>query len=363
MYFRMRRGVIICLYIFFTTLLTSYAQDKKLLFFKVVLDDSVSLFFNRNLLFTEENCLDYVRSCRVNNSGDFNGYFEDRGTDNAIIGKGEYVNGIKHGYFEMFYSNGNTYCKGYYENNKPIGVWEFFYVTGVPERTLNLTGSDTLLVRYIDANNKVRVQNGMGKFTGGNIIGKVVDGKPDGKWSAVDRNMSPVYVEIYDHGTLIKKRGRINGMLRTKDKIPLLTTFFLENYFPVLEQFGMQLCTDFNPYAFGNNSNEFFAQELRYLIDKLVQQDLRFGNGRYYTIGDSYLGVQFLVDENGKAQDFTLLEESDNNLKSLLYETVKNTISKSTFKKREITMTFHLKLSYAGGLNYRFTNRFSKRKK
>jgi antitoxin component YwqK of YwqJK toxin-antitoxin module len=356
------RGVVICLYLFLN-FLTGYTQDNRPLFFKIFHDDSVALFFNRNLFFTGEDCLDYKRNIRVTESGDFNGYFEDRGTDNVMIGKGQYANGIKHGYFEIFYSNGNTYCKGYYENNKPIGIWEFFYATGLPERTLKLTGSDTLLVRFIDINNKVRVQDGIGKFTGGNIAGKVVDGKPHGKWSALGYNMSPFYVEIYDHGTLIKKRGRINGMLRTKDKTPLLTTFFPENYFPVLEQFGMQFCTDFKPFAFGNNSNEYFILELRYLIDRQVQQDLRFGNGKYYTIGDAYLGVQFLVDENGKAHDFTIIEGSNNNLKSVLYETVKNTISKSTFKKREMTMTFHFKFSYAGGLNYRYSLRFSKRKK
>jgi len=348
--FRLMRSVIIYLYLFFN-LLICHAQDKRPLFFKIVQNDSVSLFFNRNLLFTGEDCLDYIRNIRVTESGDFNGYFEDRGTDNVLIGKGQYVNGIKHGYFEMFYYNGNAYCKGYYKNNKPIGIWEFFYATGLPERTLNLTGSDTLLVRFIDIKNKIMVQDGMGKFTSGNIVGKVVDGKPHGKWSALEYNMSPYYVEIYDHGTLIKKRGRINGVLRTKDKTPLLTTFFPENYFPVLEYFGMQFCMDFKPFAFGTNSNEYFILELRYLIDNHVQQDLRFGNGKYYTIGEAYLGVQFLIDENGKANDFAILEGSD------------NTISKSTFKKREMTMTFHLKFSYAGGLNYRYSHRFSKRKK
>lgn len=122
---------------------TSRAQSS-IVFFELIQDDSVALYFNKDFMFTEKECYDYVRRIRVTGNGDFNGYFEDRNINGRLLAKGAYSNGIKHGYFEIFYTYGGLYGRGYYENNKPVGNWEYYYPNGLLERVVTVLDSTVL---------------------------------------------------------------------------------------------------------------------------------------------------------------------------------------------------------------------------
>lgn len=354
----------------------SYAQEKIPEFFQVISGDSVVLFFNRHFQFTEQTCFDFTRAIRVTESGNFNGYFEDRGTDHALLGKGSYYNGAKHGYFELYYPNGKIICRGFYENNKPIGIWEFFYETGLPERTLNITASEVLLDRFINKNGKIKVQNGQGKFDGNvNIYGEVVDGRPHGKWMALNADGNPFYTEKFKNGRLIKSSGFYSaGTHERKSSTTLLANFFPGNYLTLLEKFQVLPCSYYHPYILGYYGNDLknalgikstryspskarrvFNADLRSKISFLVENDLRLQNGKHYATGESSLHIQFSLSQQGRADNFEILPDSDPHLTELLSSMVLNTLSKSTFLTREKTQYFRLRFSYAGGYFYRFT--------
>ncbi len=357
---------------------TSRAQSS-IVFYELIQGDSVALYFNKDFMFTEKDCYDYVRHVRVTGNGDFNGYFEDRSIDGRLLAKGVYRNGIKHGYFEVYYSTGRIFSRGYYENNEPVGIWEYFHVTGVPERVLSISDSTVLMMRFIDETGIVQVDNGSGDFSGivaGSpefkdepmfrymyngvpAIGKVVDGKPDGKWIIPDHNRQAYYMEKFNRGkliksTLISKRKMKNSKPRT-----LLNTFFLGNYLGILETFERESCSESQQYFFNRYPSDLrtFSFDLRQKMNYIINTDLRSNRKSYYTIGDNFMTLQFSVDDNGKPYDIKLLSDWGENF----LKVAENSLHKTVFSTRSKTMYFHLKVSYAGGYVYKYNFTFSKR--
>ena len=354
---------------FFSLLLISdlaSAQQKKPIFFEIIKNDSVALFFNNEETFTEKECVEFTRYIRVNESGDFNGYFEDYGANNILRAKGVYVNGIKHGYFEFYYANGNTMSRGYYENNVPVGVWEYFYQTGVPERTLKITDSEILLMRFVNYEGNVKIKDGNGYYdgfstraqdNGAKIKGEVVDGRPDGKWRVLSsRDNSPLYMEKFDHGKLIKT-SLVSRKEMTDNTPTLLCNFFIPNYLPNLEGFFFKECNNEysdNPWR----SIQILQSELTQQIDALIEKDIQKRETARYTFGDNFVTIQFAVNKKGKAEDITLVSEWGDHF----FETIKNSIKRAKFSTKNETMYFRMRLSYAGGRKYRYTFKFSKHK-
>jgi hypothetical protein len=82
-----------------------YSQANKpiVIFHEIIQRDSIMMFFNERHRFTEKPCFKFVRYTRINNNGEFNSYFEDKGRDDKLLGKGNYVDGMKHGYFEVYH--------------------------------------------------------------------------------------------------------------------------------------------------------------------------------------------------------------------------------------------------------------------
>jgi hypothetical protein len=342
------------------------AQDKKPVFFEIITGDSVALFFNGEGTFTEHECAEFTRYIRVKESGDFNGYFEDYSADNVLRTKGIYVNGIKHGYFEFYHPNGATMSKGYYENDVPVGIWEYFYATGVPERTLKITDSEVLLMRFVDSKGVVKIENGNGSFEsfsmgqqyyGAKIEGDVLDGLPDGKWrvlSPVDK--SPLYMEKFDHGRMIKT-SLVSRREMTDNTPTLLCNFFVASYLPNLEGFFFKECND----EYSNSpwrSQQILQMELTRKIDALIEKDIQKRETARYTFGDNFVTIQFAVNKKGKAEDITLVSGWGEHF----FETIKSSIRRAKFSTKNETMYFRMRLSYAGGRKYRYTFKFSKNK-
>ncbi|CAN0471654.1 unnamed protein product, partial [Phaeothamnion confervicola] len=217
-----------------------------IIYYELITVDSVALFFNKNFMFTEKECYDYVRQVRITENGDFNGYFEDRSVEGRLLAKGVYIKGIKHGYFEVYHANGKLFSRGYYSNNKPIGIWEYFHSSGLPERILDISDSATLVVRYLEETGKVRIDKGSGLFdglvaglpgsrkepllrytiTGIHATGRIKDGKPDGRWVVPDHNHQAVYVEKFNQGELIKSTVFSKRKMKNFQQLSMLNTFF-----------------------------------------------------------------------------------------------------------------------------------------
>ena len=352
--------------------------QNSIVFYELIENDSVALYFNKHFMFTEKECFDYVRKVRVTKNGDFNSYFEDRGVDGKLLGKGAYSNGLKHGYFETFHSNGRIFSRGYYENDKPVGNWEYYYPSGVPERTISIQDSTVLLMQFIDPTGTVRVKDGNGSFSGiigvppkfhdmhehvntyggVRVIGEVVDGRAEGKWIIPDSSKQAYYMEKFRHGMLIRTSRTSKRKMSSKTQ-HYLDSFFLSSYLPSLETFQRENCNESQQYFFNQYPTDFriFSNDLRQKLNYLIATDLRSDRKNYYAIGDNSMIVQFSVNEKGKPYDIQLVSEWGHRFLAV----VKNSINKTVFSTNTKTMYFHLKLSNAGGYRYKYNFRFSKR--
>jgi hypothetical protein len=360
---------------------TNGRAQSSIVFYELIEGDSVALYFNKDFMFTEKDCYDYIRRVRVTDNGDFNGYFEDRAIDGRILAKGVYRNGVKHGYFEVYYNTGRIFSKGYYENNKPVGIWEYFHVTGVPERVLSITDSTVLMMRFVDETGFVQIDNGSGDFNGivaGSpefkdeplfrymnmtygvaALGKVVNGKPDGRWIIPDHNKQAYYTEKFNRGKLIKSTLVSKRKMRNSSQHTMLNTFFLGNYLGVLEIFERESCSESQQYFFNRYPTDFraFSFDLRQKMNYIIGTDLRSDRRTYYQPGDNFMSLQFSVDDKGKAYDIKLLSDWG----ETFLKVAENSLNKTVFSTHSKTMYFHLKLSYAGGYVYKYNFRFSKR--
>lgn len=381
------RGVRLLSPVFFILILyvTPGRAQRSIVFYELIGGDSVALYFNKDFMFTEKDCFDYVRRIRITGTGDFNGYFEDRGITGRLLAKGVYNNGFKHGYFEVYYPNGNLFSRGYYENDRPVGIWEYFYTTGLPERVLDITDSTVLMMRFVNPEGNVWVNDGEGNFDG--VVsgsrelknhpmfrypplpmdfsngypakGKVVGGKPHGKWIIPDHNQQAYYMEKFDHGRLIKN-PLVPKREKNVSKLPsMLNTFFLTNYLPALEIFELENCSESQQYFFNRYPGDFrvFSYDLREKMNYIINTDLRSDRKAYYEPGDNFMSLQFSVDEKGKPYDIRLISDWGYNF----LKVAENSLNKTVFSTNTKTMYFHLKLSYAGGYVYKYNFRFSKR--
>jgi antitoxin component YwqK of YwqJK toxin-antitoxin module len=358
---------------------TQGRAQSPIVFYELIVGDSVALYFNKDFMFTEKDCYDYVRHVRITESGDFNGYFEDRSVDGRLLAKGAYLAGMKHGYFEIFYAHGSIYSRGYYENNMPVGNWEYYYPNGLLERTVTVSDSTVLLMRHIDETGTVKIENGSGKFdgvvrlapefrnlpmfaqapNGMRATGKIIAGRPDGKWFIPDRNRQEYYVEKFDHGKLIKSSLVSKRKMKNNRKHARLDAFFLDSYLTTLEVFERESCSESQKYFFNRYPNDFraFSFDLRQKMKYIIDTDLRSARKRNYAVGDNYMSVQFSVDNKGKPYDIKLVSDWGENFLKI----TQNSLNKTVFSTNSKTMYFHLKISYAGGYRYKYNFRFSKR--
>ena len=353
---------------------TCFGQNTSPIFYEIVAEDSALLFFTERNKFAEKNCADFVRYTRLDNTGYFDGYFEDRSNENMLIGKGNYVDGKKEGYFELYHLNGIMKSRGTYRNNMPTGQWEFFYESGAPERVLKITETDTLLVRFFDKKGNLKVEDGFGEFTGfvtgnsgaSNVItakGTIEDGKPHGKWSSTIHGNVAYCKEVFERGRLVRgvfPNAQLGGSKEYQDQ-SFLNTFFLPGYFSSLEAFQLESCADVARYAPRKYSFNLakFNSELREKIDGVVENDIRSGKTEDYSVGEHELTIQFTVNSMGKSEDFRLLSPFGQQFFRVISEAIK---SQTTFTSGTRTMFFHLKLTFPGGLTYQYNFRFSKDK-
>jgi hypothetical protein len=353
----------------------SLGQDSSPLFHEIIAGDSVMMFFNKEYKFIEKKCADFVRYTRIDSDGNFTGYFKDLSHDGELLTFGSYDHGKKHGYFETHHPNGKVRSKGNYINNRPAGIWEYFYETGLPERTINITKADTLLVRFVDKDGNIKVDGGKGNFEGfvdggtgreSLIIarGEIDEGLPNGKWhSTIGNNRTTYCKEEFYYGELI--RGvfpNAGASVKSYTKKSFLRTFFLSTYLGSLEEYPIAKCAkDENP---ANNNNlspnksfnfQNFYSLLRQKINSTLEHEINSGNSLDYA-NDNALTIKFSVDDKGKVHDFTLLTGWGRQF----YPTIISSIEHQAFFRPNIeAMYFHLVFHAMGGGYYNYNIQLS----
>ncbi len=353
--------------IFYQIQQISFAQDNSPLFYEIIKSDSVKMFFNEQNKFTDKKCSDFIRYTKVDRQANFNGYYEDLSNEGTLKSKGNYIHGKKHGYFEIYYPSGTITCRGTYKNNVPTGTWEYFYENGLPERTIVITDSDTLLMSYSNNKGIRQITEGNGEFKGlveGNSViakGKIKNGKPDGKWTSTLTNKTVYCDEEFENGQLIRgifPNARLGGNEEYTHR-SYLNSFFLISYLNTLEDFLMVVCADSSVSVSEKRSSNFhgFKSDLKAKIDNVVDGDFGRGNTGDYSIGDHKLTIQFSVNGDGRAENFILLtgwgQKFFNAISSSLYRHI-------TFPNAEKIMFFHLTMHFAGGPTYSYSFEFSK---
>lgn len=344
-------------------------------FYKVIEGDSVAMFFNDNNKYVDRKCATYVRYTRLDKAGNFNGFFKDYQQNPSVLrSTGFYLNGRKNGIFTLFYANGKIQSRGEYVDNKPQGIWEFFHDNGLPERQMSITERDTLLVRLISENGKILVDNGEGEFEGlvsGNFAskneilakGKILNGKPVGKWTSTLQNKSFCNEEFDDHGKFIKG---VFPESQFQKKKPYQNKSFLANqiqanYLNSIEAINLEGCSD----GRSNKSLKLdfdannFNDDLRKKLNELWIEDIRAHKYETYQEEEThYMTVEFDI-ENSKFNNFKLIT----NWGSEFYNTVVWAIKRKV-KPLEGTgkIYFHLRLISRGTQYYRWTFNFSPNK-
>lgn len=335
--------------------------------------------------FVERPCAENVRYTRLTESGDFNGYFEDREiTLKTLLAKGHYVKGKKHGLFEEYYPDGKVKSRGEYKDDRPIGIWEYFHENGLPERTMQITETDTLIIRLFTKNGIAKIEDGQGEFEGfvqarqmsSPFVlakGKIVNGKPDGEWTSITYN--EIYAkETFENGRFIKGRFPNARTNKHYTQRPLLNTFFFDSYLGEIELFKVRKCrltitklqrdsirsnakkTSDVEYKFDMNR---FRSELRPKIDKQVESDFKTGKSRDYST-NNLITIQFSINDKGKPHNFKLLSGFGYEFYTALISTIR---AHAKFPPGTEDLYFHLNLHFPGGSTYQYDFAFSRERR
>jgi antitoxin component YwqK of YwqJK toxin-antitoxin module len=289
----------------------AFSQD--IIFFEYITEDSARLFFNRRNHFTSIECADYFRFAKLDAAGVYNGNFKDVDKREQVLGKGNYLNGTKDGAFEIYHGNGRVKETRLYKDGAPTGEWHSYYDNGLPERTLKFSGSDTLLLRFIDKKGNVLVSNGEGEFHGtvagfdgkskGEIIasGKIINGKPHGKWSSTFLNM-PYCKEEFNNGKLVQGIFPNAKYVRKYYSGSHLNTFVLQDYIQSLEKLRMEDCNDSTFYLKPEDLKFDFAEFCSDLGEKIrgpLNKEL--GDA---LIWNNVTSIEFSINNEGKPENF-----------------------------------------------------------
>lgn len=298
----------------------AHAQNDSIFFYRIIKDDSVKLFLNSNMQFTNERCATLFRYTRVDLKGNFNGDFVDISTDENLVGAGHYAHGLRHGYFQEFYANGKVMSQGKYENNRPSGKWEFFYENGLPQKTIIISPSgDTLLWTQIDPKGRINVLEGEGKYIAYKEFrskfenyyeakGEVRKGKPHGLWTAPFQSSFAdgrvfTHEEFYENGSMIRTTYPAqHGSAR-----PRLNQFFPRSYLNEIEQYRFKPCDDSIKHIMRTKHD--FEHTINSSITKIVNRRNESVNAGDYKPGKNICVIMYRINEKGRPTDFSLLSE------------------------------------------------------
>ncbi len=179
--------------LFPTSIIVNAQNPVRRIKFHYINKDSVNLQLNDEYYLIEDSCAQIIRYSHFNfEQHKFSGKFKDvsKADPNLIVSEGNYSeDGLKNGAFVSHYLNGNLQAKGSFKNNKYDGRWEMYYEDGRPELTFDAVDGNCQVINAWDVDGKKNVDNGSGvyiaKFGATYWKGKLINGKPDGKWNFI----------------------------------------------------------------------------------------------------------------------------------------------------------------------------------
>jgi hypothetical protein len=197
---------------------TTAGQTTRRISFRPIGKDSVNLPLNEEYQLIEDSCAAILRYSHYDfKQRKFFGPFKDVSKMNpqVVIAQGSYTaEGLKEGPFELHYLNGNLHARGSYKNDKFDGKWETFYDTGKPAVNFIVADGIITITDAWKTDGHKTVDNGDGAYQSelGFLYwkGKLVGGKPDGKWEAYktdDASQMVVLSETFKKGVFKKGNG------------------------------------------------------------------------------------------------------------------------------------------------------------
>lgn len=343
------------------------SQVDEIMFYRIIQNDSVHLYFNDSYEFVEEKCADFIRETRIDAKGEFSGYFIDKDTNGNIISKGRYIDGEKHGRFIFYYSNNAIQSRGVYRHNIQIGAWEYFYEDGSIESVWEFDGTQVLLKTKYDNKGNVIIKDGNGEFNGKgfrgylskiqyDVIGTIKNGKRDGKWKVWVGDRNIYCEEEFKDGKFIE--GILVHTASTNNKYFDQTeiNIWKPDYLSLLEVFKTYKCpkvtitTDSKNYTFNN-------YDLRSEIDSAIKRRVHYeGDLGLPTYGEHVMTIQFSIREDGKPKDFKMVSPWGRNF----YRSLRGVLGARTYPPIATELFFHLKISFSGGPSYSFSYKITK---
>nr|WP_294790563.1 hypothetical protein [uncultured Mucilaginibacter sp.] len=183
--------------------------------------DTVSLSLNENFEMVDDSCAQIIRYGRLEMpQRKFKGKVKDvsRANPQLVLSEGFYTeNGLKDGPFIARFLSGNLQAQGNFKNGAYDGKWEIFYDNNKPRITFEANGSNVKIINMWDEKGNKIIDNGNGNYRGapGDLFwkGKLVNGKPDGTWKAINTNFRGeemvMITENFKNGVFQKGSGMI----------------------------------------------------------------------------------------------------------------------------------------------------------
>jgi hypothetical protein len=183
--------------------------------------DSVNLSLNENFEMVEDSCAQVIRYGHLNmQERKFKGKVKDisKANPQLVLSEGFYTdNGLKDGPFIARFLNGNLQAQGNFKNGAYDGKWEIFYDNNKPRLTFEANGRNVKIIDMWDEKGVKIIDNGNGNYRSapGDLVwkGKLLNGKPDGTWKAINNNSrgeeTVMITENFKNGVFQKGSGMI----------------------------------------------------------------------------------------------------------------------------------------------------------
>jgi len=341
-----------------------WAQTEHVVFYEVIAQDSVKLFYNDRYTFVEKECADYMRYIRINAEGNFTGAFKDVDKTGNVMAQGTYINGVKHGRFFFYYPDGSVKSRGMYRNNKPAGHWSYYNEDGTPDCLWQFKEDQPLLISKYDDTGNLIVDKGNGTYNGKGfrdfmlddnykIKGEIVNGKREGTWVSTAMGL-PYAEEDFENGEFVLGRFVVGDRIDAYSKGPDIH-IFKPDYLMLLERFTSKAC--FKPKKESPSDDvevTFNYNDLRTELQSALNGLVRKPPGM--DAGDEVISIKFLVDDLGKPNGFELLSPNGRPY----FRALRGVLRNITYPPRDPVLYFHMKLSFDTGGMYNMRYRVSR---
>jgi antitoxin component YwqK of YwqJK toxin-antitoxin module len=312
---KMLFNILIAIFIF-SNKSVSAQESGKLMFFKVLENDTIDFFLNDVGDITIQSKAKYIRKASIDKNGfNYVGKIVDQVMNGKINYYCTYIGGSINGQVLGFYDNGILKYQGTESNSIKDSVWTFYYPNGQKEKVIQFNFDTLYLKEYYQCNGKPVFIDGNGKYKGRTISGfkqndeytisgNIKKGKIDGKWNWQGNGSSAT--EYFDEGKFIK--GSSYGLIYYKDPKVSLLGFDWHEHVDIFKFIAIpfssekeMLFSQMLKYKGNNNLNKTFLPEFKIKLNDIIKIN---------NLENFWCLVQFVVTQDNKVTD--ILVHSNN---------------------------------------------------